>query len=171
MVLRCRVEHRQGLAIQDGRNDAGRARAGKRPASGSHLVKHATVSEQITPGVDCGALELLRRHVLDRADHRPLRGEGLCGRSADCTCVVFPRGRRLFREPEVEDLGAGLDQHDVSRFQIAVGNAPGMRSGKRVRDLNCVLEYFRKRHRPPGESGRQRLALEVFHDEEADGLV
>ena len=53
------------------------------------------------------------------------------------TIVVSPSGaRRFFGEPEVEQLHAGLGQHDVAGLQVAMDDAVAMRGVERGRDLD-----------------------------------
>jgi hypothetical protein len=48
-------------------------------------------------------------------------------------------GRHYFREPEIEELYAGLGQQNVLRLEIAMNDALAMRGLERIGDLERVL--------------------------------
>ena len=84
-------------------------------------------------------------------------------------------GAPHFREPEIEQLGAALRQHDVAGLQIAMDDARAVRLVQRARDLNRVSSA-------PGSSGQaracsrlqpigQRLAFEILHHQEVDTVL
>ena len=104
---------------------------------GDHLVEHRAEREDVGARVGLLALDLLRRHVLKRAEDRALAVSG-----AACVGSVVgapaPRRppRRRFREAEVEQLRAGLRQHDVAGLQIAMDDAVPVRLVERVGDLD-----------------------------------
>jgi hypothetical protein len=86
------------------------------------------------------------------------------------------RERRVRREdlghPEVEDLDplegrAGLRQHDVAGFQIAVDHADGVRVRQRLEDLHRELDGPPHGQRPARlERLPQRRAVDELHDHE-----
>ena len=69
-------------------------------------------------------------------------------------------------EPEVEQLRAGLGQHDVGGLEIAVDDALPMRLVEGVGDLGRDLQRLVERERPLLEAGGERLPVEMRHDEE-----
>ena len=74
----------------------------RRPAT-EHLVKHATEGKQIRACVRWQTLELLGRHVVQRADDRAGRCQLRVGRQRGPHCLRCGR----FRNAEVEQLRAG----------------------------------------------------------------
>jgi hypothetical protein len=116
------------------------------------------------------ALELLRRHVLQRADDgaflRDLRethrGLGVRRR---------PREQlSRFGQAEVEQLHAGLREHHVRGLEIPMDDAAAVRGMQRIRDLVAVAQCLIQRHDTSRQACCQRLALEQFHDEKLDRL-
>ena len=79
--------------------------------------------------------------------------------------------RSRFREAEVEQLGAGLGQHDVAGLEIAMDDAGrwalSSASAISIADLQRVGE----RQRALGQPRGQRLAFEVLHDEKLDVVL
>ncbi len=120
--------------------------------------------------VGFGALELLGRHVLVRAED----GSALRQRRAPLGLRHQPRGpgagRRHARglelgEAEVEQLDAALGQHDVAGLQVPVHDPLPMRLIQRVGDLHAVAQRLLEGQRPLGEAVGQRLALDQLHHE------
>ena len=92
--------------------------------------------EDIGARVGFPALELFRRHVLDRADDQALCGERSCSGTLRLPEVL--RARLIYlRQPEIQQLGAGLGEHDITRLEIAVNHAVPMGLIQRVCDLNA----------------------------------
>ena len=76
------------------------------------------------------------------------------------------RPRRLeLRQAEVEELHPRLRQHDVAGLQVPVHDPLPVRLVERVGDLDPVTQELLGRERPLAQAVRQRLALEVLHDE------
>ena len=87
-----------------------------------HLVEHAAERKDVGPRVGLLTFELLGGHVLKRAQNGALRGDR--GRRSPSEANVLRLRRRLaLREAEVEQLRAGLRQHDVAGLEIAVHDA------------------------------------------------
>ena len=121
----------------------GRARAGQ------HFIEDA--AERIDVGADIRgfAFALFRRHIGRRADHHAAAGERV---------VSFPG-----RQSEVENLDAGLDEHDVAGLEIAVNDPMFVRLGQGGGDLRGVAERLVERQRAILQPGGDRVALEQFH--------
>ena len=76
----------------------------------------------------------------------------------------------LRRQTEIEQLHAGLRDHDVAWLQIAVHDAGAVRRANRVRDLRGIREHLSDRQRSAREALLERLALDQFHHEVADAV-
>ena len=134
--------NRRRLLIQQRRDEAGLAVRRKRALAGRHLVEDGAEREQLGARIHLVRLHLLRGHVWHRAHHHTGVGERSRRRR-----VVDERRRRLVQlgETEVQDLHAGLGEHDVRRLQIPVDDADTMRGGERLgqlgRDSQCLVEW------------------------------
>ena len=76
-----------------------------------------------------------------------------------------------FSQAEVEQLRAGLRQHDVPRLHVAMHDAQPMRRIERSHDLVGIGQCLRERNRAALEARGQGLAFQVFHDEEGDAVL
>ena len=97
--------------------------------------------------------------------------ERLSARGDATAAGIFLVTRPLHTElgqPEVEQFGARLSQHDVGGLQVSVDDARAMRGDERVSDGDRVLKGLFHRHRPTGQPVRQRLPFEQLHDQEVD---
>src|SRR5207247_7406813 len=108
----------------------------------------------IAARVGLAPLELLRRHVLERAEDRALCGERRRdrGRLRHVACRGAARrdGAALgseAREAEVHELGAAPGEHDVAGLQVAMDHTRTMGAVERVRDLGAESEYLGRRYR------------------------
>lgn len=138
--------HRRRLARQNRRDHAGLGLALKRFVRRGHFVEHCAKGKNIGADIGFLALQLLGRHVLEGAHQRAFGGErlGLGGES-------FGDGRGGFfahlRQTEIQQLDAGLGDHDVGRFQITVHHAMTMRLIERARGFNGVTQQLVGRQR------------------------
>ena len=98
-----------------------------------------------------------------------VRLAGVVG-NIDCARAADDRPLAL-GEPEVEQLGAALGQHDVAGLQVAVDDAGAMRLVERRRDLDRDLQRLVERQRALRQPVGQRLAFEVLHDEKRRALL
>ena len=166
---RRRLHGRQlrGNGVQDRPDQAGLTRALKRLPPGDHLVDHRPEGKHVRPSVDVPSVQLLRGHVLQRAEDRPLAGQRLTlgDLSREALHPHPARGLEL-RQPEVQELGPRLGQHDVPRLEVAVHDPLPMRLVQRIRDgdrhLERLLQWQRTILQPLGE----RLPVEILHDQE-----
>jgi hypothetical protein len=137
-----------------------------------HLVEERTEREDVGPRVGLGALELLGRHVLERAQDRPRGGERprlgrQRGRVRECGGPGSGAG-----EAEVEELRPGLREHHVAGLEVAVHDALLVRGGEGLRDLRPELHHLVERQRALLQAIREDLALEQLHHQEVRvGLV
>ena len=145
--------------VQNRADERGLARSRERALAGDHLVQHRAEGEDVGAGIDVVALQLLGRHVGQRAENLPVEGER--------------RGRRLLGDAaghlgqaEVEQLGAGLGEHHVARLQVAMHDPGAMREGQALGDLDRAGDRLGRRHRSLRQPRRQRLAVELLHHQE-----
>ena len=130
---------------------------------GQHLEEHAPERVDVGAGVARFSGDLLRSHVIDRADHCSLDGK---------------RGQRIaaLREPEVRQIRVLLTipdrEQDVPRLDVAVHEPAGMCGIERERDLRQQLDS-------PGWTQGAVLdhqlakvgAVDVFHGEEQHAVL
>src|SRR5262249_33667065 len=74
--------------------------------------------------------------------------------------------RRQPGHAEVHELDTRARQHDVRRLQVAVYDALTVRVIERVGDLDRVPHDLRDGKRTADQAMRERLAVDVFHDQE-----
>ena len=147
-----RRRHRRHLrdrrrVVPEDRGDERRLALARRTPSGRWPSRRATAPkrEDVDARVGLAALELLGRHVLERAEHDPALGQRLAGlhlgRRTGCA-RDRPRagGRERLGEAEVEELDARLRQHDVAGLEVAVDDPLPVRLVERVGDLDPVAQ-------------------------------
>ena len=104
-------------------------------ASRGHLVEHGAEREDVGARVGRLPLELLGRHVLERADDRALLGERprrrcrATSRRGPPACAVARRAAR----PKSSSLAPPRGQHDVAGLQVAVHDPGAVRGVERLR--------------------------------------
>jgi hypothetical protein len=127
------------------------------------LVERCAEREYVGARVGVPALKLLRRHVLERSDDAAPSGDGH-------RHGLFGLGRQglHFSEAEVQQFGAGLGEHDVARFEIAMNDAAPVRRIEGACDLDGEPQGFARGQRTTSYPDRECLALQVFHYQEAD---
>ena len=76
-----------------------------------------------------------------------------------------------FGQPEVEQLRAALGEHDVGGLEIAMDDALPVRLVEGVRDLNRVLQRLIERQRAFLQARRERLPLQILHDQEVNSVL
>ena len=120
----------------------------KTPLPRDHLVEHRPEGEHVGAGVDLLPLELLRRHVLDGADHGALGRQAPARRvGVDVISPTSPAADR-FREPEVEELHARPREHHVAGLQVAMDDPLPVRRVQGVGDLRADSQRLIERERP-----------------------
>ena len=134
----------------------------RRPAA-AQLEHDAAERVEIGAMIDRDAAALLRRHVRRRPHHRA----GLRHVHAVADVVAGELG-----DPEVEQLDPLAARHlrighqeDVVGLEIAMDDALGVRGGQRAGDLPRDRERRRPAKPAARRPPRQRLALEVLHDD------
>ena len=120
--------------------------AGEGLLPGGHFVEHDAEGKQVGARVKLLAARLLRRHVNRGSGNHAYRGQGVFDRR------LFAGGHPLvpqqFGQTKVEDLGLSRGSNkDVGRLDIAMNDALGVGSGKRVRYLYGHLEQVVNVHR------------------------
>ncbi len=143
---------------------AGNVRGVEGPASGDQLVEHDACREQVRPCIEILAAHLLGRHIRGRST-------GPCRpRSSRHRAVVS--GRQRHGEAKIENLHMiAVSHEDVGWLDIAVHDAPGVRSVERVGNLDPELDHPVACHRPAADHSREHLALEQLHHNEVTALV
>ena len=142
---RLQLRDRRRLVLKNRRDQAGFTLGLESPASGDHFIDHGTEGEDVAARIRLFALELFRRHVLQRADNRSLPGErcrnGLHPGSA-CGCAHAALAD--LRQAKVQNLRAVFREHDVARLEIAMSNPGAMRPIQRLshvdRDPQRLIE-------------------------------
>ena len=130
-----------------------------------HLVEHAPEREDVRPRVGLLALELLRRHVLERPEDRAfLRQRACCVGSAvrlDCGAA----GAIAFASPKSSSFTPDFVSITLpgfrSRCTIPCRCALSSASAISI----AVAQRLLERQRPLRQPIRQRLALQVLHDQ------
>ena len=111
----------------------------------------------------------VRGHVLQRAEDGASSGQRLARGDRCREAVRADRPRRPeLRQPEVQELGPRLRQHDVARLQISMRNALSVRFVQGVGDLGGVPQHLSGREWPLGQPCGQRVAFQVLHHQEGD---
>ena len=189
--------NRWWLAFEDRCNQTRLALALECLLACRHLIDDCAKGEDIRACVGLFAFELFGRHVLERAEDRALSGQIRRHRrhsrkvrlkadtTDDLTLVVpvvsgFSRtddGGR-FREAEVEQLRdwrtrtpAATGEKNIAGLEIAMRDSLTVRLIERVGDLNRVLECLIERKCTFLQSRRERLPLQVLHDEVVDAIL
>ena len=145
------------VAVDGLADDLAQRLAGERRPARHHVVERRAAAEQVgARGRVRAAADLLRRHVLRRAD-------GQSGFGEPCA----PRLAHGQRDAEVRHLGLALDQEDVLGLDVPVDHPlavgvverPGDGTGEfhRLVDAELLLAV---------QLGPERLALDVGHDVE-----
>lgn len=156
---------RRERLMHDGVHDIHRAFALKWEAAGCHFVDDDAQREHIRTGINRAATGLLRRHVTGRAKGNTGLGQLHDGLIAN----VFGRG---FRQAKIENLGLStLIDNDVGGFDIPVNDAPLMRCGQRIGQLDSNGEGAFHIQRPPPYHLLEAFAFEVLHDDEMQPTV
>ena len=136
------LERADGLRIffQNRRRQRDLTLSVKRPVARDHLIEHCAKGKDIAARVRFFALDLLRRHVLNRANDTAGRGQrcersqwaGAAQRGCRRKRRRSRRRRRALRaqrfcQAEVHQFGAARGQHDIPGLQVAMNNALAMR--------------------------------------------
>jgi hypothetical protein len=165
---RRRIDFRQRFRLRRGdrRHQQHLTLAGERLLPGDHLVQQHAKREDVGPRVCLDPLQLLRRHVLQRAEHRAWRRQFRSRRQRGHAAPAAGRTGAGLRQTEIEELGPAGRQHHVGGFQIPMSDALTMRFVERVGDLDADLQRVGHTERSTLDPRRQRLSLEILHDEE-----
>ena len=75
------------------------------------------------------------------------------------------------RQTKVQQLRAGLGEHDVAGLQIAMRDAFAVSLVQRVGNLDGVLQHLLHRQRTFLQPLRERLAFEIFHHQKINSVL
>ena len=161
-----RAQRRGGLGVvaQDGGDDLRRGAAAERPLAGGHLVEHHAEREDVGAHVGRLPLDLLRRHVGDRAEQRP----GADDRQRLRRALVDRRLRRAHGgDAEVDHLRpAVVGDDDVARLEVAVDDAVGVGRAERVGERHGEVEQRADRQAGLGDHRVERAAADELHHQQ-----
>jgi hypothetical protein len=146
--------------------------------SGQHLVQDGSKRENICAGVGVFPFELLRGHVLERADDRALRRQPRRRRRQHRETRAGCHNAARLREPEVQQLRdrcprrpSAPRQKNVAGLEVAMDDACAMRARQSIRYLHRVRQRLIKRDGAFLQPIGQRLAFQKLHDEEISGVL
>ena len=139
--------------------------ARERFLSREHLVKNRAKRKYIATGVNPFTMQLLRRHVRQRANYLDVTSKPCQG--------LFPRhdGAFVLCQPEIEQHGPAFGEHDVAWFEVAMNDAFTVCRGQCIRNRDRDLQSLDRREPAPLDARRKCLALQVLHrDESSRGI-
>ncbi len=153
---------------QQNRGDAVGGRfAGKRRAAGEHLVQDGSQGEEVGPFVEGLALQLLRRHVAEGADHGARLRERDFRRRLRLRIGVLVHAR----DAEVEKLSQIVrGHHHVLGLDVPVEDSGLVGVSERFQKRSGDRERLRKRQRPAAQPIAERLSRDVLHGQERDAV-
>lgn len=112
-----------GFFFEDGGSDAELTPAVEGAMAGEHFVEHGAEREDVAAAVEFLAFNLFGRHVLKSADDGAFLGDGILLGRGSGERGESGLGSAGLGEAEVEKFCAGLGEHDVGRFDIAMNDA------------------------------------------------
>ena len=154
------AEGRRG-ALQNGVGDFAKGIAGKGRLAGEHLEENGAHGEEVGTGVDGLAAKLFGGGVARRANKHA--DASFIGKGRER--FLRRRGRQMFGDSEIEQLGATAGKNDVFGLQVAMHDADfveGFESGQNRQD---DLRGFLRGQRAMLDALRERFALDELHDQ------
>ncbi len=138
--------------------------ASKRFLRRNHFVHNGPKGKDVGAGRDLTALQLLRSHIREGAENGAGSADGIRWKfGEECQPTrILPQ----FRQAEVEELRTRTRQHDVAGLQVTVCYAFRMGLIQSVGNFGGIPQNLIQRQRPSLEPFSQRLAFQIFHDEE-----
>ena len=145
--------------------------AAERALSGQHLVADHPERENVGASVHIVADGLLRRHVPQRSERRPLTRQLAHRSGLDGLGRRVGLGLQGLGEPKVEDLHEPVEgHHDVAGFQVTMDDVGTMRAADGGGDLRRVSFYLGDRH-VRAQQAREGPPVDVLHRDEIKTLV
>ena len=147
------------LAFDDGRHHAGLAAAFERLPAGHHLEEHRAKREHVGSRINRSPPQSAPAPCCPA----PCRGSARDRSARDAPVqrgLASPRRRCRQSDPEVEQLGATLGQHDVARLDVPVDEAGAVGAVEGRGNLNRTDKGLIAGERALLQPRRQCLALE-----------
>ncbi len=158
------------LNRRDLMQDRENARTTKRQFSRGCFIEYTAQRKNIRALVQCLASGLFGRHVRDRAQNRTLAGK--IGHRRSFHIDLFGQRTKHFCQTEVEHFRlTACRQQDVGGLDVAMNDFQRMGRGESVRYLFSNLEHLGKRDGAALNDVFQRLARNIFHDNEVETVV
>ena len=148
--------------MQDGIDQARAKCFRKWTRARSEFIKHDSSRIDIRSNIRMFPAQLLGRHIR-QCPHYARGGEALCD---------VQIGLQSSRESEIENFYSAVESFTkVSRFQITMNDAFGVRSAKAVQQLRAKKEYFFFGKRAAPDFVNQACSLDKLHYKEAGSML
>ena len=142
--------------------------SGECRVAGDQFVHHDAETPYVGTSVCSETPRLLRRHIVNRAEHDARHGIG----EPDCLSVVTRCMFRKLRQAEVEHLhDAVLPDHDVLGFDIAVNNPRGVGRGQCRRHVRGDIQHLPELVPSSSHTLSQTLAVDKFSCDEGRAVL
>ncbi len=128
--------------IQNRVEDHSRRVASKWQRARAHFIQHSAEREQVGAGIEFLPLNLLGRHVSDRAECCAGAGKVLLRADGRVAHGNVFRLQRHFRKPEIENLRlTSIRDEDVRWLDVPVDDSFRMCRVERIGDLDAQIEH------------------------------
>ena len=170
--LRPAGQEQLGIAVEHGSDHAGTTRPANAWRARRHLVDDGAERKDVGPRIDRSSFELLRSHVLERAEDRALLGQRLVAFARrGGVGIEGGRGRAKRGYPEIEQLRACSRQHDVCGLQIPVDDTLPVSMVEGAGNLDGEAQDLIDRQWTSEQAMGERFAIEILHHDELDVVL